>query len=180
MAIIVDHEPEYKGERKVRDAIAEFFSDDVVVYNNREVNGREYDICMLVKNVCVFIIEVKGWLSDKIIVHGIDDIEIEGYDEHQTSPKKQAKSYCIQYFTKLKRHYSASPLVIDLVAYPFITKDQFYSSHLNIISEEQFTLLAEDLVDQTSLKKKFQQAFDAKKAIPHAELNLANVCQADF
>ena len=81
MAIVVDHEPEYKGERKVRDAIAEFFSDDVVVYNNREVNGREYDICMLVKNVCVFIIEVKGWLSDKIIVHGIDDIEIEGYDE---------------------------------------------------------------------------------------------------
>lgn len=171
MAIIVDHEPEYKGERKVRDAITEFFSDGVVVYNNREVNGREYDICMLVKNVCVFIIEVKGWLSDKIIVHGIDDIEIEGYDEHQTSPKKQAKSYCIQYFTKLKRHYSASPLVIDLVAYPFITKDQYYSSHLNIISEEQFTLLAEDLVDQTSLKKKFQQAFDAKKAIPHAELN---------
>ena len=171
MAIIVDHEPEYKGERKVRDAITEFFSDDVVVYNNREVNGREYDICMLVKNVCVFIIEVKGWLSDKIIVHGIDDIEIEGYDEHQTSPKKQAKSYCIQYFTKLKRHYSASPLVIDLVAYPFITKDQYYSSHLNIISEEQFTLLAEDLVDQTSIKKKFQQAFDAKKAIPHAELN---------
>ena len=41
MAIIVDHEPEYKGERKVRDAITEFFSDDVVVYNNREVNGRE-------------------------------------------------------------------------------------------------------------------------------------------
>ena len=25
MAIIVDHEPEYKGERKVRDAITEFF-----------------------------------------------------------------------------------------------------------------------------------------------------------
>ena len=83
MAIIVDHESEYKGERIVRDAIAEFFSDDVVVYNNREVYGREYDICLLVKDACVFIVEVKGWLADKIKVHGIDDIEIEGYEEWQ-------------------------------------------------------------------------------------------------
>ena len=121
MAIVVDHESEYKGERKVRDAIAEHFSDDVVVYNNREVNGREYDICLLVKDVCVFIVEVKGWLADKINVHGIDDIEIEGYAEQQKSPKKQAKSYCIQYFTKLKKQLGTSPLVVDLVAYPFIT-----------------------------------------------------------
>ena len=136
MAIIVDNESEYKGERKVRQAIADFFSDDVVVYNNREVNGREYDICLLVKDVCVFIVEVKGWLSDKIKVYGIDDIEVEGYEEHQKSPKKQAKSYCIQYFSKLKRKFSVSPLVVDLVAYPFISKEQYYSSHLNIISEE--------------------------------------------
>lgn len=171
MAIVVDHESEYKGEQKVRNSIAEYFSDDVIVYNNREVNGREYDICLLVKDVCVFIIEVKGWLADKIKVHGIDDIEVEGYDERQKSPKKQAKSYCIQYFTKLKKHFGMSPLVLDLVAYPFISKEQYYESHLNIISEEQFTLFKEDLEDHISLKKKFQMAFDAKKAIPHAELN---------
>lgn len=171
MAIIVDHESAYKGERKVRDAIAEFFSDDVIVYNNREVNGREYDICLLVKDVCVFVVEVKGWLSDKIKVHGIDDIEVEGYDERQTSPKKQARSYCIQYFTKLKKRFNISPLVIDLVAFPFITKEQYHDTHLSIISEEQFTILKEDLVDYNSLKKKFKMAFDAKKMIPHADLN---------
>ena len=171
MAIVIDHESEYKGERKVRDAITEHFSDDVVIYNNREVNGREYDICLLIKDVCVFIIEVKGWLSDKINVRGIDDIEVEGYAERQKSPKKQAKAYCIQYFTKLKKQFGTSPLVVDLVAYPFITKEQYYESHLNIISEEQFTLFKEDLDDQMSLKKKFQRAFDAKKAMPHAELN---------
>lgn len=171
MAIVVDHESEYTGEQKVRNSIAEYFSDDVIVYNNREVNGREYDICLLVKDVCVFIIEVKGWLADKIKVHGIDDIEVEGYDERQKSPKKQAKSYCIQYFSKLKKHFGMSPLVVDLVAYPFINKEQYYESHLNIISEEQFTLFKEDLDDYISLKKKFQMAFDAKKAIPHAELN---------
>lgn len=171
MAIVVDKESPYKGEQKIRDAIAENFSDDVVVYNNREVNGREYDICLLVKDVCVFIVEAKGWLADKIKVHGIDDIEVEGYSERQKSPKKQAKSYCIQYFTKLKKQFGMSPLVVDLVAYPFITKDQYYENHLSIISEEQFTLFKDDLENQTALKKKFQMAFDAKKAIPHAELN---------
>ena len=105
MAIVIDHESEYKGEQKIRNAIAEYFSDDDVVYNNREVNGREYDICLLAKDVCVFIVEVKGWLADKINVYGIDDIEVEGYEERQRSPKKQAKSYCIQYFTKLKRQF---------------------------------------------------------------------------
>ncbi len=171
MAIIIDHESSYKGERKVREAIATYFSDDVIVYNNREINGREYDICVLIKDVCIFVIEVKGWISDKIRVYGIDDIEVEGYEEHQYSPKKQAKSYCIQYFTKLKRQFGVSPLVIDLVAYPFITKEQYYDTHLSIISEEQFTIFKEDLTDYALLKRKFQMAFDAKKAIPHAKLN---------
>ncbi len=172
MAIIVDQESNFKGERKVRDAIEKFFSDDVIVYNNREVNGREYDICLLVKDICVFIVEVKGWLSDKIKVHGIDDIEVEGLIDRQKSPKKQAKAYCIQYFSKLKRQFGISPLVVDLVAYPFVTKDKYYESYLNIISEEQFTLFKEDIENQSALKKKFQMAFDAKRAIPHAELDV--------
>lgn len=44
MAVVVDVKSSYKGEQKVRNAIEEFFTDDAVVYNNREVNGREYDI----------------------------------------------------------------------------------------------------------------------------------------
>lgn len=171
MAVVVDVKSSYKGEQKVRNAIEEFFTDDAVVYNNREVNGREYDICLLVKDVCVFIVEVKGWLANKIKVHGVDEIEVEGYEEWQTSPKKQAKSYCIQYFSKIKKQFGSSPLVIDLVAYPFITKEEYYSSRLDIISEEQFTIFEDDLQDQNSLKRKFQAAFDAKKGIPHAELD---------
>ena len=171
MAIIVDRMSDYKGEQKVRNAFEQYLSNDVVVYNNREVNGREYDICLLVKNISVFIIEVKGWLSDKIKVYGVDDIEVEGYSERQRSPKKQAKSYCIQYLDRLKKRYKARPLVIDLVAYPFIAKEQYYASHLNIISEEQFTLLEEDLQDAEKLKAKLYMAYTAKKAIPHAELS---------
>ena len=131
MAVIVDHESAYEGERQVRNSIEKHFSNDVIVYNNREVNGREYDLCLLVKDICVFIIEVKGWFSNKIKVNGVDNIIVEGYSEPQKSPKKQAKSYCIQYFTKLKKKYSVSPLVVDLVAYPFITKEEYFEWKIN-------------------------------------------------
>ncbi len=171
MAVIVDHESAYEGERQVRNSIEKHFSNDVIVYNNREVNGREYDLCLLVKDICVFIIEVKGWFSNKIKVNGVDNIIVEGYSEPQKSPKKQAKSYCIQYLTKLKKRFNTSPLVVDLVAYPFITKEEYYNTYLNIISEEQFTIFKEDLLSKNALQGKLQAAFDAKRAIPHAVLS---------
>lgn len=171
MAIIIDQVSEYKGERKVRDAIERFFSDDVVVYNNREVNGREYDLCILIKNVGVFIIEVKGWHADKIKVLGIDNIEVEGYDEPQKSPKKQAKSYCIQYINhKMKKKFNKSPLVVDLVAYPFITKSEYLNSRLDIVSEDKFTIFAEDLEDRNMLHTKFHEAFNSKRMVAHEDL----------
>ena len=49
MAVIVDHESAYEGERQVRNSIEKHFSNDVIVYNNREVNGREYDLSKSIK-----------------------------------------------------------------------------------------------------------------------------------
>ncbi len=169
MAIIVDRQSEYEGERVVRQAIADCLSDDVVVYNNREINGREYDLCLLLKGIGIMLIEVKGWTRDIVTVHGIDDIEIKGYGERQTSPKKQAKSYRIQYVQKLKKKYTISPLVMDMVAYPFITREEYNNLRLDIISEEQFTIFKEDLNGKNALVKKLNMAYDALKTIPHAE-----------
>lgn len=171
MAILVDHESEYKGEKVVREAFGKYFSDRTIIYNNREVNGREYDICVLYEETCIFIIEVKGWLENKISVHGIDKIEIEGYPEFQKSPKKQAKGYAIEYLNKMKRKFGKSPLIIDLVAYPFISKDDYLRKKLDIVSEEQFTILKEDLENVSLLKEKLEFAFVLKKGIKHEELN---------
>ena len=60
----------------------------MVVYNQREINGREYDFCVMAENIGILVIEVKGWLSDKIIVKGVDNIEVEGYEKAQGSPKR--------------------------------------------------------------------------------------------
>ena len=64
------------------------FQNDVIAYNNREINGREFDYCLLLEGMGALIIEVKGWLADKINVQGIDNIVVERYDQPQRSPKK--------------------------------------------------------------------------------------------
>ena len=41
--------------------------------------------------------------------------------------------------------YNVSPLIFDLVCYPFITKKEYYEKRLDIVSEEALTLFKEDL-----------------------------------
>ena len=76
MALMIDTKPSYKGEGKVWETLKEFLPDEMVVYNQREVNGREYDFCLLIENLGIVVIEVKGWLYDKITVNGVDNIMV--------------------------------------------------------------------------------------------------------
>ena len=75
-------------------------------------------------------------IRDRICVNGVDEIEVEGYDKAQTSPKKQARAYRFALLNKISEKYNVSPLVLDMVCYPFISKEEYLEKHLNIISEE--------------------------------------------
>ena len=99
------------------------------------------------------VINVKK-IGNEIIFKGICDKEIKNVVEEYFDLTRD--------YSKIKKQFGSSPLVVDLVAYPFITKEQYYSSRLDIISEEQFTIFEDDLQDQNSLKRKFQAAFDEK------------------
>ena len=88
MAKMIDQRPSFHGEAKVWDKVKEYLPNDVIAYNNREINGREFDYCLFLEGMGALIIEVKGWLADKINVQGIDNIVVEGYDQPQRSPKK--------------------------------------------------------------------------------------------
>lgn len=171
MAKMIDNIPSYSGEAKVWEKLGKYLPDDVVVYNNREINGREYDFCVMVENVGILIIEVKGWLSSKICVKGVDEIEVEGYDKAQTSPKKQARAYRFALLNKISEKYNVSPLVLDMVCYPFISKSEYYDSHLDIISEEQYTLFSEDLEDPAFLNEKIKRVFEFNSLIPHSDFS---------
>ena len=154
MAKMIDQRPSFHGEAKVWDKAKEYLPNDVIAYNNREINGREFDYCLFLEGMGALIIEVKGWLADKINVQGIDNIVVEGYDQPQRSPKKQARAYRFALLNKIKEKHNVSPLVFDMVCYPFITKDEYVAAHLNIVSEEQFTIFKEDLDNKEALINK--------------------------
>ena len=171
MAKMIDQKPSYHGEAKVWESLESFLPSNVVAYNNREINGREFDYCLFIENVGALIIEVKGWRSDKIKVQGVDCIIVEGYEKPQRSPKKQARAYRFAFLNKIVEKYNTSPLVFDMVCYPFISKTEYITSHLDIVSEEHFTIFREDLENQEQLVKKIQSAYDSTKSIPHADFS---------
>ena len=172
MAMMIDKKPEYKGEGKVWESLSDNLPGEAIVYNSREVNGREFDFCILMKNVGMIIIEVKGWLADSIFdVAGVDEIIIQGYDKPEKSPKKQARAYRFGLLNLISDKYSVSPLIFDLVCYPFISKKEYYDKRLDIVSEEALTLFKEDLSDPIRLGDKLLNAYNQCKSIPHAEMD---------
>lgn len=100
MAKMIDLKPNYNGEAKVWEKLNEYLPNDMVVYNQREINGREYDFCVLAENLGILIIEVKGWISNKLKVNGVDDIEVDGYVDSQGSPKNKQEHIALQCLIK--------------------------------------------------------------------------------
>ena len=49
MAMMIDKKPEYKGESKVWEILSDNLPGEAIVYNGREVNGREFDFCILMR-----------------------------------------------------------------------------------------------------------------------------------
>ena len=73
MATMIDNKStEYYGEQKVWEYFQKLLSDDVIVYNTREVLGKEYDFCLLLKNKGIIIVEVKGWKANGMRVENPD------------------------------------------------------------------------------------------------------------
>lgn len=172
MATMIDKKPEYKGEGKVWEAFSDNLPSEVIVYNGREVNGRELDFCILMKNVGLIVIEVKGWIADSIFdVSGLDEIVIRGYSKPVKSPKKQARAYRFGLLNMIKDKYNVSPLIFDLVCYPFISKAQYYEKRLDIVSEERLTIFKEDLEDAMKLGAKLLNAYNQCKATPHTVMD---------
>lgn len=172
MAIMIDKKPEYKGEGKVWECFANNLPNEAVVYNQREVNGREFDFCILMKSVGLIVVEVKGWTADSIFdVAGVDEIIISGYAKPEKSPKKQARAYRFGLLNLINERFNVSPLIFDLVCYPFISKSQYYEKRLDVVSEETLTIFREDLTSAARLGDKLLKAYNQSKAIPHAEMD---------
>ncbi len=135
MALMIDVKPkQFKCEGIVWDAFLKNLPMDIIVYNHREIKAREFDFCLLIKNIGIVIVEVKGWDAKHIFdVAGVDRIIIDGYSEPQTSPKKQARAYRFAMINMLKDKFNVSPLVLDMVCYPYISETEYNKKRLDIV-----------------------------------------------
>ncbi len=168
MAIMKDiKNTKYAGESFVYECIKENLPDDVICYYNREVEGKQFDFCLLIENMGVVIIEVKGWRPNHIIkVSSPDEIITTLYDEPVISPKKQANGYKFNLQNIYNKKFNINPLIMDLVCYPFISLSEYKKIGLDIVSEEEFTLFKEDIENPKKFANKIATVY---KKLKHLE-----------
>lgn len=161
MALMIDKRDDtYKGEAKVFDCIMNNLPEDVVCYYNREINGKQFDFCLLIEHMGLLIIEVKGWTKNHILeVKNPDEIYTTLYDKPVRSPKKQAFSYKFALLNTYNNKYNINPLIMDMVCYPFMSEQDYKKCGLKIVSEEDFTLFAEDIEDPNRFAMKIANVY---------------------
>lgn len=160
MALMKDKQPDtYDGEKKVWQCIKDNLPEDIVCYFNREVKGREFDFCLLIKDVGFMIIEVKGWNKSHIsrVVSPDEIIMADGNVED--SPKKQARSYSFKLKNIMNEKYSINPLVMNMVCYPFISEADYNKLGLGVVSEPEYTLFSEDIESKYNFSRKILRVY---------------------
>ena len=157
MALMMDNKPtEYRGEALVWEKLSSLLPNDVVVYNHREVvDDREFDFALLIKNVGIMVIEVKGWQAQYIFdVKSPDEIIIEGESKVYGSPEKQARGYRFDWLNFLNDQFGISPVVLSMVCYPFISEKEYRDVRLDVVSSKDFTIFSDDLSSASKLGQK--------------------------
>ena len=168
MALMMDNKPtEYKGEALVWEKLSSLLPNDVVIYNHREVlDDREFDFALLIKNVGIMVIEVKGWQAQYIFdVKSPDEIIIEGESKVYGSPEKQARGYRFDWLNFLNDQFGISPVVLSMVCYPFISEKEYRDVRLDVVSSKDFTIFSDDLSSASRLGQKISNAFVKKKPL---------------
>lgn len=168
MALMIDNKPtEYKGEALVWEKLSSLLPNDVVIYNHREVvDDREFDFALLIKNIGIMVIEVKGWQAQYIFdVKSPDEIIIEGEAKVYGSPEKQARGYRFDWLNFLNDQFGISPVVLSMVCYPFISEKEYKDVRLDVVSSKDFTIFSDDLSSASKLGQKISNAFVKKKPL---------------
>ena len=148
------------GEDTFCQALIAAFPDDYIIYRNRQVFGREFDVAMLIPNVGIAVFEVKGWRESTVLrVENGDSIviNVNGQEEH-AAPQRQVRGYRFAIERRLQQDLGAKPIVFGMVVYPQITEAFYKAKSLSAITESQFTVLKDDLATTTALQTKLAQA----------------------
>lgn len=148
------------GEKLFIDKAQEYLDDTHIIYWNRQVYGREFDVCVLMPGKGILVVELKGWREESILrVENNDTVVIKTADgEISTSPQKQARGYRFSLERHIRQNIGKFPLVYQMVCLPQVSKAFFKSRRLDVVMEEKFTILKEDLADNAAFFNKLDQA----------------------
>ena len=76
------------GEDYVIQKCIEYFDDPCIIYRNREVFGTQFDVCVLLPNQGIAVIEVKAWRPTTIQrVENGDSIVIRTAEGEEAVPR---------------------------------------------------------------------------------------------
>ena len=148
------------GEKLFIEKMQEYLDDNHIIYWNRQVYGREFDVCILLPNKGILVVELKGWREETALrVENNEAIAImtdEG--EQLATPQKQARGYRFSIERLIRQNIRKFPLVFQMVCLPQISKAFFKQKRLDVVVEEKFAILKEDLADNTAFFNKLDQA----------------------
>ena len=59
--------PENFGENLFVSKAQEYLDDTHIIYWNRQIFGREFDVCILMPEKGILVVELKGWREENIL-----------------------------------------------------------------------------------------------------------------
>ena len=136
------------------------FPDEYIIYRNRQVFGREFDMAMLIPDVGIAVFEIKGWRESTVqrIENGDTIIISTEEGERPATPQKQVRGYRFAIERRIRQDLGVTPLVFCMVVYPQISRACFHQKQLNRVTEEQFTVLKEDMASSSAIQAKLSAA----------------------
>lgn len=152
--------PENFGENLFVSKAQEYLDDTHIIYWNRQIFGREFDVCILMPEKGILVVELKGWREENILrVDNNANVIIRTADGEATeSPQKQARGYRFSLERLIRQNLDKFPLVYHMVCLPQVSKSFFKAHRLDVVMEERFTILKEDLETNAAFFNKLNQA----------------------
>ena len=151
-----------KNEKLVVDKLAMFLNDDFYMYHNREVNGKEFDLLLLNKELGAFIFEVKGWNGQDIIK--VENNELIFYKNSmgetkkwESSPLNQVRGYKFNLQNLIKEKFELDIRIHHAVIYININEEYYEKKNLELLSEKKRSFVSEDFSNNISFMKKLQE-----------------------
>lgn len=150
---------ENSGERQFIAKAIEYLDDNHIIYWNRQLFGKEFDVCILLPERGILVVELKGWRPETILRAENDAIFIHTDEgEKAEFPQKQARGYRFSLQRHVRSSIGKNPLIFQMVCLPQISMAFFRQHRLDVPLEERFTFLKEDLDSNEAFFSKIDMA----------------------